>query len=286
MPPVKRRRKHKSNGPVKMGAWARAKGRSVARGDTNAPAIFGAAMLLGGMTLFAAWMGGSLGDIWMKAETAVDDMVKDSGFAAKKVSIVGVEGVREMQLRDTLGFHEGDALLRADPISLRDRAMSLEWVGQATALRLWPDQVVMIVEPREPFALWRVNNKTVVTDASGHKLLSSDPLAHPELPLVEGVGAGPAAGGLMLALEASPTVRDRLAYATYVGERRWNLKLKTGLDILLPETHPEGALERLETMHAERGVLDLPMQRLDLRSGDRIYAAPAPSSAHAAGMGE
>lgn len=287
MSPVKRKRRGgRSTGPVKMGAWARAKGRAVARGDKNTSAAYGAAMILGGLTLFAAWMGGSLGNLWLQAERTVDDAFKSAGFAAKSVTIVGVEGVREEQLRDVLGFEAGDAILRADPVSLRAHAMSLEWVGEATALRLWPDQVVMVVEPREPFARWRVNGSTVVTDLAGRKLLSSDPMAHPELPLVEGLGAGPEAGKLTMALEASPTVRDRLAVATYVGERRWNLHLKSGLDILLPESHPESALKRLEEMHAERGVLDLPMRRLDLRSGDRIYAAPAPSSALAAEAGQ
>ncbi len=287
MSPVKRKRRSgQSSGPVKMGAWARAKGRAVARGDNNTSAVYGAALILGGLTLFAAWMGGSLGDLWLKTEDAMDNAFKGAGFAAKSVTVVGVEGVREEQLRDVLGFEAGDAILRADPASLREHAMALEWVGEATALRLWPDQVVMIVEPREPFARWRVNGSTVVADSAGRKLLSSDPLAHPELPLVEGIGAGPEAGKLMVALEASPTVRDRLALATFVGERRWNLHLKTGLDILLPESHPEAALTRLEAMHAERGVLDLPMRRLDLRSGDRIYAAPAPSSASAAETGE
>lgn len=281
----KMRRRGRSSGPVKMGAWARAKGRKVARGE-GASAMYGAVMILGGLTLLAAWMGGSLGNLWMKAEDGVDSAVKSAGFGVKKVTVVGVEGVREEQLLETLAFNPGDSIVRADPAALRDRAMSLEWVGQATALRLWPDQVVVMVEPREPFARWRVNGSTVVTDSTGQKLLSSDPYAHPDLPLVEGLGASAAAPRLMEMLEVAPTVRDRLANAAYVGERRWNLHLKSGLDILLPERHPENALARLESLHAERGVLDLPMRRLDLRNGDRIYAAPAPSSAAAAEIGE
>jgi cell division protein FtsQ len=126
----------------------------------------------------------------------------------------------------------------------------------------------------------------VVTDPAGHKLLSSDPHAHMDLPLVEGPGAGPAAARLMNALEASPSVRDRMEAATYVGERRWNLRLMSGLEILLPEDRPEAALGRLEALQAERGVLDMSIRRLDLRNGDRIYAAPAPGAAEAAALPE
>ena len=55
-----------------------------------------------------------------------------------------------------------------------------------------------------------------------------------------------------------------------VGERRWNLELKTGGRVALPETAPEIALARLERLHRTTRVLDRPLAELDLRAPGRL----------------
>jgi cell division protein FtsQ len=61
-----------------------------------------------------------------------------------------------------------------------------------------------------------------------------------------------------------------------VGERRWNLRLNTGADILLPEGHEAAALDRLMQLQQDHALLDRPLQVVDMRLPDRLVIRPKP----------
>ena len=65
------------------------------------------------------------------------------------------------------------------------------------------------------------------------------------LPLVVGPGAPAAAAALIDALTDRPELQKRVVAAVRVGERRWNLRLNNGADVMLPEGHEIAALDRL-----------------------------------------
>ena len=63
-----------------------------------------------------------------------------------------------------------------------------------------------------------------------------------------------------------------------VGERRWNLRLNNGIDVLLPEGAEAQALARLAELQSGHAMLDRPLQTLDLRLPDRLVFRPPPAS--------
>ncbi len=66
------------------------------------------------------------------------------------------------------------------------------------------------------------------------------------LPLVVGARRADAGQGISWRCStAIPALRDQVRAAVLVGERRWNLRLKNGIDVRLPETDVAAALDRL-----------------------------------------
>ncbi len=63
--------------------------------------------------------------------------------------------------------------------------------------------------------------------------------------------------------------------AVRVGERRWNLRLSNGADVLLPEGEEVAALDRLLQLQQDHAVLDRPLQAIDLRLPDRLVLRAA-----------
>jgi len=55
-----------------------------------------------------------------------------------------------------------------------------------------------------------------------------------------------------------------------VGERRWNLRLHNGTDVLLPEGAEGAAIKRLSELQQEAKLLDRPVAAIDLRLPDRL----------------
>ena len=62
--------------------------------------------------------------------------------------------------------------------------------------------------------------------------------------------------------------------AVRVGERRWNLRLNNGADVMLPEGHEVAALDRLMQLQQQHALLDRPLAAIDLRLPDRLVLRP------------
>jgi len=71
-------------------------------------------------------------------------------------------------------------------------------------------------------------------------------------------------------LDKYPAIRDSVRASIYVAERRWNLKLKNGIDVRLPETNIEGALATLVRLDREKNLLGRDITAVDLRLADRL----------------
>jgi len=55
-----------------------------------------------------------------------------------------------------------------------------------------------------------------------------------------------------------------------VAERRWNLHLKGGVEVLLPEQEPERALTTLVDLNRSKKLLERDIVVVDLRLADRV----------------
>ena len=208
-----------------------------------------------------------------------------AGMTSLTVDDVVVEG-RTMtppgQLRAALGVNVGDRLLGFSLDDARARIERLTWVQNATVERRLPGTVVVTLTERRPFAVWQSGGRFQLIDRAGQVVAEQDPVkdaaAFSVLPLVVGPGAPEAAAQLLDQLASLPLLRSRVVAAIRVGERRWNLRLSTGADVLLPEGNELVAMQRLLELHASQALLDRPVQTLDMRGGDRLVVRPGPAS--------
>ena len=184
----------------------------------------------------------------------------------------------EGQLRNALGVGVGDPLLGFSLEDARARIERLTWVQHATVERRLPGSVVVTLTERRPFAVWQSGGKFVLIDRAGQPVAEQDPVkdaaAFSLLPLVVGPGAPEAAAALLDQLASIPALKARVVAAVRVGERRWNLRLNSGCDVLLPEAQEMAAMTRLMELQASQAVLDRPLQTLDLRAADRLVVRP------------
>jgi cell division protein FtsQ len=65
-------------------------------------------------------------------------------------------------------------------------------------------------------------------------------------------------------------LRAQLYASILVSERRWNLKLKNGIDVRLPESGIERALDTLVELDREKKLLSRDIVAIDLRLPDRV----------------
>jgi cell division protein FtsQ len=71
-------------------------------------------------------------------------------------------------------------------------------------------------------------------------------------------------------LDRYPSIRDLVWASVLVSERRWNLRLKNGIEVRLPETDIASALHRLATLARDKNLLSRDIKVVDLRLRDRV----------------
>lgn len=127
-------------------------------------------------------------------------------------------------------------------------------------------------------ALWQLEGALQVIDEEGRVI----PVARVEdyggLPLVVGAGADRAAAGLLELLSSEPGLHAEVVAAVRVGDRRWNIRLKPGVDIKLPEFGALQAWQRLARLDQDEGLLSRDLVVIDLRIPDRLVVQPAPGA--------
>ena len=70
-----------------------------------------------------------------------------------------------------------------------------------------------------------------------------------------------------------------------VAERRWNLHLKSGVEVLLPEHEPEQALLTLVDLDRDKKLLSRDIVTVDLRLADRVTVRQSDAAAAARDAG-
>ena len=102
-------------------------------------------------------------------------------------------------------------------------------------LKLYPGELQIGIKEREPFALWQKDGRVAVIADDGTVLEVLRSARADALPLVVGRGAETRAKDFLALLDRYPEIRAQVRASILVGERRWNLRLKNGLDVRLPE---------------------------------------------------
>jgi len=87
---------------------------------------------------------------------------------------------------------------------------------------------------------------------------------------VVGNGAAGKARGFLAVLDQFPAIRDQVRASILVAERRWNLRLKNGIDVRLPDSNIEQALATLTRLDREKSLLTRDIAAVDLRLSDRV----------------
>lgn len=257
--------------PARWRMWAR-RARRMLR-----PACWGAAVLLAIVFGFALLRVAAPGGTLSTMRERLGNATGVAGLRVRDIVIEGRANTPEPLLRAAIGASKGDAILGFSVEQARARIEQLAWVEHATVERRLPDTLVIQLAERRPFAIWQNQGKFVLIDRAGQIVANQDVAQFRALPLVVGQGAPTAAATLLDALTAKPALGARVTAAVRVGERRWNLRMKNGTDVLLPEGAEAAALNKLEKLQNEQSLLDRPLAVIDMRLPDKLVLRPMPT---------
>jgi cell division protein FtsQ len=193
-----------------------------------------------------------------------------AGFNIAAVAVAGEKHLSREEVLAAAGVTGRASLLFFDVADARARLLTNPWVAEATVQKLLPDRVVISISERKAFALWQKAGRVGVIAADGTVLEPYVMRRYADLPLVVGTGAETRAREFLAMLDRRPDLLANVRASVFVAERRWNLRLKNGVDVRLPEFDVEQALDQLAALERNTKLSSRDITAIDLRLADRI----------------
>ena len=229
-----------------------------------------ATLLLVGSAGFGVVKGGHVDEVIQTLSDTRNAIANAAGFRITAVAINGRKQLTQDEVLAIGGVNGRSSLLFLDPATVRDKLKANPWIAEATVLKLYPGQLQIDIVERTAFALWQQDGRLSVISEDGAVLAPYVSRRFVTLPLVVGKGADVRARDFLALLARYPQVSTVTRAAILVGERRWNLRLKDGLDVRLPEHDAGNALASLSKLDKEEKLFSRDIVAIDMRLPDRL----------------
>jgi cell division protein FtsQ len=249
--------------PPRLIAW-------IERHVPHRAGVVATALLLLGSAGLGIVKGGHADEVGAALGDSRNAFANSIGFRITEVAINGRKQLSQDEVLAIGGVNGRSSLLFLDAAAVRDRLKSNPWIAEATVLKLYPGQLRIELVERSAFALWQQDGKLSVIADDGAVLEPYVSRRFVSLPLVVGKGAESHARDFLALLARYPQVSAATKAVVFVGQRRWNLRLKDGLDIRLPENDVGNALAALSKLDKEDKLFSRDIVAVDMRLPDRL----------------
>ena len=197
-------------------------------------------------------------------------MTRVAGLGVERVTISGLYRLNEKDVLHAAGIGMTSALPFVDVETVRANLMRLPIVKEASVRKMYPDQMLIVIEERDPYALWQLNGEISAIAADGRVMEGLHENGLTSLPLVAGAGAAEHVQEFVALSQLVPELTPHIRAGIYVGQRRWTLTMTNGLEVMLPEVEPAKAVQHLASLVRDSRVLEKDIVTLDLREPHRV----------------
>lgn len=227
-----------------------------------------------GLFVVAACIGGliAMGVPQMTGMAAAHTLGR-MGFVVRNIQLTGLHQVdRDTVYRIASEAHGQDMPL-VDLTQLRSQLLQIGWIADARVSRRLPDTLAIDLVERTPAAVLQRNQQLALIDAQGHVLAAVDAHTMPlQLPLVIGDGVEGHIAQLQALIASQAPLKQLIEGATWVGQRRWDLRFQSGETLSLPEGDDAAikALALFAKKDQEARLLGQGYVRIDMRDPTRM----------------
>jgi cell division protein FtsQ len=246
--------------------WSRSAAARLPRGVGLAGIVFVISASVG----YGVVKGDHVSFLMATLKDACDQLGNAAGFRIVSIALSGNHQISREEVLAIAGITGSTALIFLNVEDVRERLKRNPWIADATVRKLYPGALEIGIKERVAFALWQKDRRLSVISDDGTVL---EPYVAPgllRLPLVVGSGAQLKAREFLAQLERHSALRNRVRAAILVGERRWNLRLSNGIDVMLPETGVAEAIAQLIQLEHDKHLISRDIVAIDLRLPDRV----------------
>jgi cell division protein FtsQ len=202
------------------------------------------------------------------------------GFEVANIETTGMRRVDQIKVYDIVLSEMEKPMLLVDIEHIRKELNSYGWIKDVRVTRRLPDTLVISVAERAPVAVWQRGDSYSLLDDEGKVLDKISEAEIGNLTIIKGAGANKQIAALEKLLDNAQSLRDQVVGASWIGNRRWDLRFRSGETLALPEGEEMAAkaLVDFTRMDGVHRLLGRDLIHFDLRDPDRAYIRKAPKA--------
>ena len=229
------------------------------------------------ISLLLITLASTIGVAMMDQERLKHDLLKltaDAGLTLKVVQLHGHAHTPQETLLTVANLKIGAPILGINLRELHAKINKIGWVEDTVVERRLPSIIRISLRERIPIAMLQNNGKHKLIDRSGAIIDGADPSQFTHLTVVAGKNAAPHAAAILSILKTEPELFSEIWAVSYKSQRRWDVHLKNGMVVRLPEIDPVSAWSRLAMIERKRNITSRDLAVIDLRVPHQLVVEP------------
>lgn len=203
----------------------------------------------------------------------------NAGFRVENLLVEGRNNIDRGFIKNVMGVEKGKSIFYYDLVALQENINKISWVKSTVVERRLPDTLYIGLRERVPVAIWQKEGKQYLVDAEGVVLTDRDLGKFKDNLIITGDKAAQNAAELIGLIDVEADLKERIEIARWIGNRRWDLKLKNGIVVRLPEEDTGLAIKKLAEAQKYEQIMDRHVAAIDLRDPLRIVVQTEPGAA-------
>ena len=229
------------------------------------------------LSLFCISTLSTIGMAMMDQERLNYDLLQltaSAGLKLKKTLVRGRSNTPQETLVAATNLTIGTPILGINLQKLHANINKIGWVEDAIVERRLPSTIRITLRERIPIALLQNDDQHKLIDRKGQIIEGADPSKFTHLTVITGTNAAPHAAAILSILKTEPELFSEVWAVSYRSKRRWDVHLKNGMEVRLPETDPISAWSRLAMLDRKKSITDRDLAVIDLRVPRQLIVEP------------
>lgn len=214
---------------------------------------------------------------YVEQDRLMDGFVDASAEAGLRLETIEVRGRAHTPKPVIIAASEltlGEPMLTISLPALHERLSTIGWIRTVAVERRMPSTIRVELTERVPMALLQTEDGHRVIDETGTVITGADPAAFGHLTVVAGNSAAGNVAPILNILRTEPELFAEVWAVTYQSERRWDVHLRNGIRVRLPETDPRSAWSQLAIIDHSKQITDRDLAVIDMRVPDQMIVEP------------
>ena len=206
-----------------------------------------------------------------KFTNMMNEILIKNGFLIENIHITGNNILTKEDILSSFQDLKNKNIFNIDLLQIHKILLLNKWIKDLEIKRILPNTIKIKITEQKAIAIWQTKSGNKLITQKGNVILVKKVNDFKnQLPIMNGAEANQNTLKILKILNQNPQLYERIWSISYISKRRWDIRFKEGLKILLPKDDIEKAWLRIQHLQKNYNILELGLTEIDIRNKNQI----------------